>query len=98
MGAYIEKVGGVTLPEIGKADWLINNAGALPIVEPEEWIDGIVCVVENRRGPGYNFDAAGYADTPEELQRFKRPDSGPQRKRTWLFVPNARQYTKLAKP
>ena len=80
MGCYIE-----TPVVKGKADWLMNNAGARPVSDLSfPPMDGylMVCVVDN--GP---FEAAAIAYSREEWKVFTRPDG---RMKMWLWVPRDR--------
>ena len=78
MGLYLEPP--VT---IGKAAWLIANAGATEIPAPDTFAFGpsscIICVIEN--GP---FDAAGVIFDERELHDFLHDGTG--RPRTWLLI------------
>lgn len=81
MGKYLTKdMEGKSLHTNHKAHQLMKS-GAKIIGEPAELIPDLVCVVENGL-----FDAAAWADTEEEMNRFKRPDG---RRKIWLIVPGA---------
>jgi len=82
MGYYINKTSkGIELPVFDKADYLILD-GAKEIPEPDEFVENLVCVVEN-----CIFDAALYCYCEEEMKRAKEPaDLRPKR---WLIHPNA---------
>lgn len=86
MGYYINKVGDKHLPNIGKAEFLIQHAKATRILSPTEWKDDLVCVVNNGL-----FEAAGYVYNEAEMREFKRADGRP---RVWLSVPNAKDLAK----
>ena len=91
MGKYIDFINGNKLPDKGKSKFILNNIkGSSVIPVPSFWQPDLVCVVENQ-----NWDSAGYAYDQQEMDVFMRPDSGRiQRKRTWLHVPNAKEYAK----
>lgn len=81
MGKYINHTSdGKAIPAIGKAGALIAD-GAKVIPPPTEFMDNLVCVVEN--GP---FDAAAYAYSEQEMKEFKI-ECG--RKKTWLIYEHA---------
>lgn len=87
MGKYINAINGIALPAKGKAGAIKQLIpGTFEIEEPSAWEEDIVCVVNNQI-----FDAAGYAYDAGELDAFKYPTP---RQRTWLHVPNAKQYAK----
>lgn len=87
MGYYINSLADTTLlPATGKAQFLIEKAGAKLIDPPSVFIEDLVCVVEN----GF-FDAAGYAFCEEEFEVFSTPDGRPKK---WLIVPNAKELAK----
>lgn len=84
MGRYLNDP---EMPIQGKADWLIQNAGAIEMVLPPTPADVTsgfeddrcyVCVVENAL-----FDAAGVVYDEDELARMTAPDSRLQR---WLVM------------
>lgn len=80
MGYYINtNLKGEILPK-KKVDALVAD-GAIIIPTPNEFIPNLVCVVHNLM-----FDAAGYAYSKEEMERFLFYDG---RARTWLIVANA---------
>lgn len=82
MGYYIDMTSkGVQLPATNKADYLILD-GAVEIPEPKEFVDNLVCVMEN--GP---FDAAGYAFNKAEFKAFTYP--GDYRPKRWLIYEHA---------
>ena len=87
MGYYIGKVpSGLPLDALGKARALAQIPGARQIGQPIVWQPNLVCVIDNG-----NFEAAGYIYNQAELEEFARRDSGePQRRRTWLIVPGAK--------
>jgi hypothetical protein len=94
MGYYINYLpDGTPLPMKGKAAAIYNGVpGAIAINKPTEWVENLVCVVEN--GP---FDAAGYAHSPEEMEVFKDTNG---RSSMWYIVPGARDlsgYTEAEK-
>jgi hypothetical protein len=90
MGLYINQLAdGTYLPSTDKAAQLIAS-GAKVIPAPtkrEDWQENMVCVVENGI-----FDAAGYADTPNEMMAFSQPQD--HRAKTWLIVPDAAKIAK----
>lgn len=85
MGYYINQINGKMLPAKGKAEFLIEN-GAEQIKTPIEFIENLVCVVEN-----FWFDAAAFAYSEEEMFEFSNPSDN--RKKTWLVVPNAAELS-----
>lgn len=87
MGYYINEINGEEAPNKGKADFILARAydAQLLPAPPTEWQEGLVCIVDNGV-----FDAAGYAYDENEMQAFLRPDSGKQRPRQWLLVPEAK--------
>lgn len=90
MGKYLNEIKGTPLPTRGKAAAILELLPeAKEIPEPVQWVEGIVCVVENRTYFA-NFDAAGYAYDAQELMEFQKPHD--TRKKTWLIVPNAKNY------
>lgn len=83
MGYYINRLAnGELLPPTRKAVHLIDN-GAIEIPQPSEFIDNLVCVVENGL-----FDAAAYIFSGQEMKEFY-PSIRDTRKRRWLIVDNA---------
>lgn len=87
MGYYINKVNGVMLPALGKAHALIDLADAQPIDEPKEWVENLVCVVNNGL-----FEAAAYIPDTAELIDFTMPHD--YRGKQWMIVPNAKELAK----
>lgn len=83
MGQYINTVKGNDLPRHGKAQFLIQHAGAKIVPMPALFTDNIVCVVDNGA-----FEAAGYCYSAQELEVFAYPDG---RRKTWLIVPDAKE-------
>ena len=85
MGMYINYTSkGDKLPDTGKFQAL-NRAGDIEeffFAWPEKWEPNLVCIVNNG-----NFEAAAYADTPDEMRRFMRPDD--DRPRIWCIVKDA---------
>lgn len=82
MGFYIE------VPQrFNKAEQIIKLYGGrildkAPNFEDASPDEAIICVFHNQ-----NFDAAGFAYNPRELEYFKQPDKyQPNRKRTWLII------------
>ena len=82
MGYYIN-----TGHNIGKAEWLIANEGALELsfvpaslseLPPE--MEGLICVVNN--GP---FEAAAFVYSDRELESFTDPTD--YRDKRWLVLP-----------
>jgi hypothetical protein len=85
MGYYInENSNGEEIPAKGKVRFLVTD-GAMVIPEPEEWKEGIVCIVDN--GP---FEAAAYAYSASELEEFKYDDG---REKTWLYYPHGKNIS-----
>lgn len=76
MGFYIE-----TPAPRGKAQWLLDNAGALEVSAPAAGRPDSIPVVVVDNGP---FEAAGIAYDEDEFKAFLRPDG---RRRTFLLVP-----------
>lgn len=86
MGLYINNINGIAPPENGKVIFILQNVlGSKIIPQPTEFVENLVCVVDNR--PYDTFDAAAYAYSEAEMNHFKRPDD---RKKTWLIVPGAK--------
>lgn len=86
MGYYINiDSKGTELPSLGKANHLIQD-GAKQIPVPQEWQEGIVCVVDN----GF-FEAAGYAYDEDEMEAFRHPDG---RRKIWLLYDKAKELAK----
>jgi len=84
MGYYINhNHNGVQLPNCNKADYLLLDGG-IEIPEPHEFIENLVCVVEN--GP---FDAALYCYNENEMNIAK--DHSDRRPKRWIV------YSKAAK-
>jgi hypothetical protein len=82
MGYYIN-----TGHNIGKAEWLITNEGALELsfvpsslseLPPEK--EGLICVVNNGM-----FEAAGFIYNDRELKDFTDPTD--YRDKRWLVIP-----------
>lgn len=89
MGFYINAINGKEAPSRRKVEFILQNAPGAKVIEPPtEWQQGLVCVVHNGA-----FDAAGYAYNEDEMRVFLAPDYDLQRPRTWLLVPNAKEYT-----
>ncbi len=82
MGYYIN-----TGHNVGKAEWLIVNEGAMELMDvptrlselPTE-LNGLICVVNN--GP---FEAAGFIYNDRELEAFSDPSD--YRDKRWLVLP-----------
>lgn len=88
MGKYINSINGIPAPDRGKARFILeNDSTAKAIDPPTEFVDGLVCVVDN--GP---FEAAGYAYSENEMRAFLRGTGG--RPKQWLLVPKAAEYAK----
>lgn len=84
MGYYIDENSKEELAPIqGKAAFIEDDGGMI-IPEPEEWREGIVCVVD--QGP---FDSAAYIFSPNELEEFKAI----QRPKTWLYYEHAKNIS-----
>ena len=78
MGYYIDNdSSGAVLPRFDKAEHLIQYEGAIVLENPTEFVEGMVCVVENGM-----FDAAAYAYSESEFKCFY--DLADVRKKTWL--------------
>lgn len=89
MGWYINEINGEDIPSLRKVQFILENAPDAKIIDPPtEWQEGLVCVVHNGA-----FDAAGYAFDEDEMRVFLAPDYDVQRPRTWMIVPNAKEYT-----
>lgn len=92
MGLYLNDLGnGTFLPNVGKAQALVN-AGATQISRPRSEADfreNMVCVVVNER-----FDAAAYADTPEEMMRFATPRRDDSRPQFWFIYDGAKEVAR----
>lgn len=78
MGFFIDGPG---VPKTGKGEYLVSVYYATEIGEPSEWVEDLVCVVEND-----TFDAAGYIYDAEELKRAIGSDDRPKR---WFIVKHA---------
>jgi hypothetical protein len=81
MGQYINKLpNGKVLSVKNKANQIIENIpGTLQVPPPYEFVDNLVCVVDNGM-----FEAAAYCYSENEFHEFKRTDGRPK---TWLIVP-----------
>jgi hypothetical protein len=87
MGYYINQMpNGDPLPRSGKVEKLLTIDGVIKMTEPEEFMEDIVCVVDNGA-----FDAAVYAFNESELNYFKKDDG---RDKTWLRIPGAKELAK----
>lgn len=88
MGRYINSLDGETvLGEHGKADAILSGMpGSTEIKQPKEFIENLVCVVDNGI-----FEAAGYAFDQREFKDFSYPDGRPKR---WLIVPGVDKIAK----
>jgi len=86
MGFYINQNSkGVLLPPINKADYLILDGGK-EIPQPKEWIENLVCVVENGM-----FDAAGYVYSKQEFEDWTyKEDNRPKR---WIIYEHAKKLS-----
>lgn len=87
MGKYVNKTshGSTGTSAAAKCTDLIAD-GAIEIPQPKEFIENIVCVVDN----GF-FGAAAYAYDENELSMFKRPDGRLKRWFIWSKVKNFAQ-------
>ena len=82
MGYYIDKTSkGTTLPACNKANNLILD-GAVEISEPKEFVENLVCVIENTY-----FDAALYCYCENEMNIVKDPRD--YRSKRWIIHPKA---------
>lgn len=80
---------------VGKADWLIANEGALELnfvpnslaeASSDPNLNGVVCVVDNGL-----FEAAAFIYNDNELKAFSDPKDW--RNKRWLIMPLARAKT-----
>lgn len=87
MGKYINETsfGAIGTSASAKCASIIADGG-IEISTPSEFIDNIVCVVDN----GY-FGAAAYAYDKNELSVFKRFDGRPKR---WFIWDKVKQFAK----
>jgi hypothetical protein len=91
MGFYLNKTSTGILPPIGKVEKLIADGAVL--TDGEKFEDNLVCVVLNHK-PVFTskpFEAAVYVYSESEFESVKEPDTGEQRKRTWLIYPHAKE-------
>lgn len=89
MGFYINKnTKGEDIPTFGKERFLVED-GAMPILEPIGWEEGLVCIITNLK-----FEAAGYAFSPKELQRMKGRDG---RLKSWVIYRSAAEISGFKK-
>lgn len=89
MGRYLNHTpDGDLLPARGKADAILAAFPGAREIWParREFVDDLVCVLENG-----SFDAAGYADSEQEMLDFARPDG---RRKRWLIVPGVKELAK----
>ena len=90
MGFYINHTSsGIRLPDCNKATLILMD-GAEEISEPKEFVDNLVCIVEN--GPfdtfsGTAFDAALYCYNEKEFLVASNPDD--HRRKRWFIYPHA---------
>ena len=85
MGQYINEIKGEhigTSFDEKRVALKINGAEAINV--PEEWQEGLVCVVDN----GF-FAAAAYCYSKGELEEFKREDGRPKQ---WFLYKDAKKY------
>lgn len=82
MGKYINGTsnGSVGASAQSKYDAIIADGGQ-PIPEPTEFVENLVCVVNNGM-----FGAAAYAFDEREMNAFKQPDGRPKQWLIWNKV------------
>lgn len=91
MGVYLNVVG---MQRTGKADWLIENAGAREVdvlgfeVQAGEVL---ICVVTNMHRGGA-FDAAAIMFDADELHQWLEPEYVDFRPKRWLAMDRARAF------
>ena len=85
MGQYINEIKEVNIGTSfdEKCESLALN-GAKLISAPDEWQEGLVCVVDNTF-----FAAAAYCYSQGELEEFKREDGRPKQ---WFIYKDAKMY------
>lgn len=86
MGKYINQIGEDWMPsnQEGKCGVLLDH-GAEEIEQPEEWREGLVCVVDNGM-----FAAAAFCESAHELEYMTvESDMRPKR---WFIFSNAKKY------
>lgn len=85
MGYYINQLKNrQPLPALDKALFMVENIEGVKIIpKPTEFVENLVCVVEN--GP---FDAAAYCYDENEFDVFALNDG---RRKTWMIIPNAKE-------
>lgn len=91
MGYYINSTPAGTLPNVGKAQFLLKNVpGTQQVPAPKresDFVENLVCVVNNGM-----FEAAGYCFSVSEMIAFSQPSDS--RPKIWLVVPDAKVFAK----
>ena len=85
MGQYLNNIEGQNMgTSFAEKTHALEQAGAESISAPEEWKEGLVCVVDN----GF-FAAAAYCYSEEEMEAFKREDGRPKQ---WFIYEDANVF------
>jgi len=85
MGKYINRINGEDLgASFAEKTSALEKAGAESVPEPDMWVEGLVCVVNN----GF-FAAAAYCYSEEEMAEFKYPDG---RQKQWFIYEEAKVF------
>jgi len=88
MTKYIEAINEKELPIKNNVHIILNKIAGSFVLEgpPAIWIEDLVCVIDNGV-----FQTVFYVSDEHELNDFKLQS---QQEKTWMHVPNAKQYTK----
>lgn len=85
MGMYVNSTsnGNCGSSASSKCEAILADGG-VEISEPTEFVENLVCVVNNGPfGPFGSFGAAAYAHNEREFNLFKKPDGRPKRWFIW---------------
>jgi len=85
MGMYVNETNKGLLGATGKSEALLND-GATEISKPDNFVDNLVCVVDN-----YIFEACAYCYSEEEFKVFAQNDGRPKR---WFIYPHVKQFAR----
>ena len=85
MGKYINEIDGVHIgSSFAEKCGSLEHHGATSISEPDEWQDGLICVVDNEI-----FAAAAYVYNKSEMKAFSNPDG---RFKQWYSMEDASRF------